>query len=294
MKRIPLQLQTHLREPATTWCFLLRVACVGRWDGVVFGFTTLDVDLSYDDGAGLISYRAENGFKPERIQSAADFSVDNTDLMGWVAASGITVEEVAAGLLDYAEVTVYRVNYMDLIQGHEVVMFGTCGQTKCHGNAWVTEYRSLMQQARQTISTVYSLTCRAGYGDERCGMPFVWTDSVVSAGWDDPNRVFVANGLAGDSGFYDLGVIQWLSGSNAGLESEVFSFEAGGLIRLALPAGFDIEAGDTFRIRQDCDKAFATCKAKGNVLNFRGEHLTPVSDTSLSVPGAYVRSVDAA
>lgn len=294
MKRIPIALQSHLREPATTWCFLLRVACVGRWDGVVLGFTTLDVDLSYDDGAGVIAYRSENGFKPERIQSAADFGVDNTDLMGWVAATGVTAEEVAAGLLDYAEVTVYRVNYMDLSQGHEVVMFGTCGQTKFRGNAWTTEFRSLMQRARQTISTVYSLTCRAGYGDEKCRMKFVWTKGIVSAGGSDPNRVFVASGLTESTGHYDLGVIQWISGRNTGLESEVFSFEAGGSIRLGLPAGFDIGVGDSFRIRQDCDKTFATCKQKGNVLNFRGEHLTPVSDTSLSVPGAYVRSVDAA
>lgn len=294
MKRIPISLQSHLREPATTWCFLLRVACVGRWQGVVLGFTTLDVDLSYDDGAGAVAYRAGNGFKPERMESAADFSVGNTEMSGWVADSGITAEQVAAGLLDYAEVTVYRVNYMDLSQGHEVVMFGTCGQTKCQGAQWITEFRSLMQQAKQTISTVYSLTCRAGYGDERCGKKFEWATGVVTAQGDDAARVFYAAGLAGADEYYDLGVVQWLTGENAGLESEVFTFNAGGFIRLALPAGFDISTGDKFRIRQDCDKTFTTCKAKGNVLNFRGEHLIPVSDTSLSVPGAYIRSVDSA
>ena len=49
-----------------------------------------------------------------------------------------------------------------------------------------------------------------------------------------------------------------------------------------------IAPGDGFMIKAGCDRQFATCKAYGNAPNFRGEHLTPVADTALSVPGAYV------
>lgn len=294
MKQIPIALQSHLQQPATTWCFLMRVACVGRWAGTVMGFTTLDADLEYDDGKGGVRYRSDNGFKPDRLQTAADFSVGNTDMSGWVTADGITAQDVAAGMFDYAEVTVYRVNYMDLTQGHELVLFGTCGQTKTHQDAWTTEFRSLMQQAKQTISTVYSLTCRAEYGDSKCQMAFVWESATVADIGSDPRRMITSSGLAHADGYFDLGVIEWLTGRNSGLQSEVDEFLDNGDIRLSLPTGFPISEGDTFRIRQDCDKAFATCKAKGNVLQFRGEHLTPVADTAISAPGAYIPSVDSA
>lgn len=288
MKSIPLALREHLAQGATTWCLLLRVECVGKWAGTVLGFTTLDAPLTYDDGTGALAYLPNNGFAPERIEVAADFGVDNTNLVGWVTDTGITEQQILAGLFDYATVSIYRVNYLDLSMGHEVVGVGTCGQTTFSANKWSVEFRSLMQQAKQTISTVYSLGCRAQFGDNRCGMPFEWTTGAVTAIGSDAQRMFTAAALAGGTGLYDLGVVEWLTGNNANADMEVDAFLTGGSIRLALPMGYAMQVGDTFRIRRDCDKQFATCKAYGNALNFRGEHLTPVADTALSVPGAYV------
>lgn len=286
MKNVPSTLA--LNDVATTYCMLMRIECKGRFAGTVLGFTSLDSDIVYDDGAGAITYHASNGFTPEKMQADADFGVDNTDVVGWVTNTGITDQQIHAGIFDYAEVTIYRINYMQPT-AHEVMGFGTLGQTIFDETSWRCEYRSLMQQAKQVQSTVYSLTCRATFGDSKCKMPFVWVSSTVTDESDEPNRLFFAATLTQPDNYFVPGVVEWLTGDNAGIQVEVEESFDNGAVRLALPVPFPIKPLDTFKIRRDCKKTFAACKAYGNELNFRGEHLTPIADVALSVPGGYIK-----
>lgn len=296
MKQIPIQLLGHLRQTQTSYCFLVRVECQGKWSGTTIGFTNCDINLKYDDGDGVVEYKADNGFTPSALQSNSEMDVDNAALTGWVTNDEITERDILSGIFDYARVTIYRVNYMDLTMGHEVVSYGTCGETKFTDQSWSTEWRSLSQQARQTIGQVYSLTCRARFGDARCKKAFIWTTSTVTAQSTDSTRSFYSQSISQPDHWYEGGVVEWTSGKNDGAQMEVETFEnVGGdqLIRLALPMPYAIEAGDTFMIRRDCNKTFTQCQEYGNILNFRGEHLTPVADQALSVPGANVKSVEA-
>ena len=288
MKQIPIRLQEHYNGYATTWCYIMRIACVGRFSGVIRGCTSLDEDVIYDDGQGVLTYSSSNAAAPAKFQQSSDFSVDNTEITGWVTDDEITMADIMAGIFDFAEVTIYRVNYMDLSQGHEVVAFGTLGQTQFTEDRWRCEFRSLTQQSKQPYGKVYSLTCRNQYGDAKCKMPFEWFTATIDALGDDPTLVFQATELTQAAGYFAPGVVEILSGANAGADMDVDEFFSGGIVRLALQMPMPFQIGDQFRIRGDCNKEFATCKAKGNVLEFRGEHLTPVADTGLSVPGAYV------
>lgn len=290
MKQIPIRLQSHLKQHATTWCYLMRVECVGRYAGVVRGFTSLDAPLEYDDGQGLVQYRADNGFMPAKFKRAADFGVGNSEITGWVTDESITERDILSGIFDSAEVTIYRVNYNDLSAGHEVVEFGTFGETQFDENRWKCEFRGLMQQAKQPYGEVYSLTCRNQYGDDKCKMPFEWITGTVTAVGDDAMLMFQSDDLTQPEAFFAPGVVEILSGAAAGVDMDVDEFLAGGSIRLALPLPVPVATGDTFRIRVDCDKLFSTCQRKNNVLEFRGEHLTPVADSSLQVPGAHIAS----
>lgn len=288
MKQIPIRLQEHYNGYATTWCYIMRIACVGRFSGVIRGCTSLDEDVIYDDGQGVLTYSSSNAAAPAKFQQSSDFSVDNTEITGWVTDDEITMADIMAGIFDFAEVTIYRVNYMDLSQGHEVVAFGTLGQTQFTEDRWRCEFRSLTQQSKQPYGKVYSLTCRNQYGDDKCKMPFEWFTGTIDALGDDPTLVFQATELTQAAGYFAPGVVEILSGANAGADMDVDEFFSGGIVRLALQMPMPFQIGDQFRIRGDCNKEFATCKAKGNVLEFRGEHLTPVADTGLGVPGAYV------
>lgn len=300
MKSIPIALQSHLDQDATTWCRLMRVACK---DGTVIGFTDLDADVTYDDGNGAVTYRADMGAELSRYQGTADLSVDNAEVMGWVSPDGITEAQIRSGLLDYARVRIYRVNYMDLTQGHEILASGTAGETGFTQNSFRAEFRSLTQQLRQPISNVDSLTCRARFGSkplgtvteqptERfpCNKDWVWVAGTVTSIGSDPRRLFTDSALAQPADHFEFGVVEWLTGQNAGAQMEVDAFAFGGGITLALPLAYPIVAGDTFRIRQDCSKEFAYCRdVHNNVLNNRSEHLIPVADGGANlIPGAQI------
>lgn len=299
MKSIPLALRNHLALDATSWTRLLKVACK---DGTILGFTELDADITFDDGGGPLLYRADQGFTPERVQATADLGVDNTDLAGWYSDTGVTEQKIRAGLFDFARVWIYRVNFLDLSQGREIFGAGTLGETRFTETGWITEFRSLKQQLKQPICQLYSLTCRARYGSkpigtigaaitERkpCNKDFVWASGSVTSVGAETDRIFTDTSRSEGDGFYEPGVIEWLTGTNAGSQIEVYTFAAG-QFTLLLPMPYPIQAGDTYRVRQDCDKTFTMCKdTHNNTLNFRGEHLTPVQDAdSIMVPGANI------
>lgn len=315
MKTIPIALQNHLDEDATTVCLLTRIQTK---DGTVIGFTDLDEDIVYDDGDGPVTYSAENGFTPSRMQSAADTSVDNSELAGIVSSAGITMAQIRAGLFDGAIVTVYRINYMATSNGHEVVQYGRAGETKFSDTKWTTEFRSLTQLLKQTISVPYSLVCRARFGSKAigtndidssgevsfeenhpCGKDFTWTNGTVTSVGATPKTTFSDTGLTQEDGFFMPGVVDWLSGDNAGAQMEVDDHENashGNFVRLALPMPYAISVGDTYRIRQDCTKVHDDAEhgciyhfGSEWVNHFQGEPDIPVSDGgSNMIPGAQI------
>lgn len=319
MKQIPIALQAHYDTLETTKCFLLRVLTKS---GELYGFTSLDVDVVYDpsdvdpegtgDDWGSATHRADNGFSPSRIQSTADLGVDNAEFQGWVSETGITEQQIRAGLFDYAEFRIYRVNYLDLTQGHEFVHGGTLGETKFSRVGWRTEMRSLTQQLMQPMSWLYSTTCRkifgskpAGYVGEQpierhpCGKDWVWagpyTVTAVDAG--EPDRIFTASAMTEPDSHYRPGVVRWLTGNNAGIEMDIDD-NVGDEVTLSINLPYEIEVGDTFEPRQDCNKhdierngVPGDCKDKhDNLLQFGGEPDTPIADGgTLMVPGAHIR-----
>lgn len=307
MKSIPIALQAHLDQDATTLCQLVRVETK---DGTVFGFTDLDADLIYDDGDGDVTYRADNGFTPSRLQASADMAVDNAEMDGVVMDGGITMAQIRAGLFDHAKVRIYRVNYMSMSDGHEIISTGTTGETKFSDTGWRTEFRSLTQQFKQPLSPAYSLECRARFGskaigtadgsyEERhpCGMDFTWTAATVTSLGSTARRIIVASGLAATGDFYAPGVIRVTSGPNTGMEMEVDSYDGTTkTITLALAMPYAFSASDTFDIRQDCSKLWDD-EDHGCLYHFgadrkdhfQGEPHIPVSDAGANlVPGAQI------
>jgi uncharacterized phage protein (TIGR02218 family) len=292
LKTIPIALQSHLDQDATTLCNLTRVETK---DGTIYGFTDLDVDVVYDDGDGSVTYRADNGFTPSRVQASADLAVDNAELSGLVMDTGITEAQIRAGLFDYARVRVYRVNYMDLTNGHEIIAVGTAGETNFSANGWKTEFRSLTQQLKQPISKLYSLTCRAAFGSAQCGKSFTWVSGTVTSVGANPRRTFTDTALTQADGYFDIGVVEWLTGSNAGGQMEVDA-HASDTMTLALPMPYAIDVGDMFRVRKDCSKEWDDADngclfhwGSARKDHFRGEPHIPIADGGQNmVPGAQI------
>lgn len=262
MKYIPIQLLDHYQQEALTTCRITRVLCK---DGTLLGFTDLDVDVPYDPAAfdpggtgddwGFLVHKASSGAVLQQLNTAANLSVDNTNFQILPGTDSLSVEQALNGFFDLAQVRVYRLNYLDTGMGHECVAVGQLGQTTISQNIAIVEYRSLTDLLKQPESDLYSIVCAHKFGDAPfCPKPFDWTNGTVNAvDPADALRVFADSTLTPDDNFYVPGVVEWLTGDNAGRQMEVDQNTAG-TFALALPMNYAIQLGDTFRVRQDCSK----------------------------------------
>jgi hypothetical protein len=103
-------------------------------------------------------------------------------------------------------------------------------------------------------------------------------------------RVFTTAAISRADGWFDGGVVTWLTGLNAGLEAEVKRWtDATNTIELHQAMPFNIAASDTFTITAGCDLLRATCKTKfDNIYNFRGFPDMPTRDAVLAYPDSPV------
>lgn len=305
MRSIPSQLLLHKSRSTTTLCSLIKIIAQ---DGTVIGMTTLDHEVKYDDGDGEIVYNSAVGFEPASIHYSSNTSIDNTEIKSLVPVFDFPLNEfdVNAGKWDYADFYMYEVNYNDLSQGHWIVMSGKMGETRSNDGIVIWgEMRSLMDQLKKPVCELDSLICRARFGsqpgEERfpCGFDTtsLWSTGVVSSLGVEKNRVFSDTTRVEPSGEFEPGLMQFLTGMNAGLYLEIEGYNGDTkTISLNFPAGYDIQVGDTYRIRVDCNKQARDdkkgCKKfYGTVwpLHFRGEPDIPVGDAGTNqTPGGQV------
>lgn len=298
-KQIPAALLAHYALPSTRKSSLLKITAA---DGQVLGLTNNADSIAYDDGAGEVTYNAPIGMDTVALDKSAGLEVDNTETLMLLADAGpFTSHAIDAGVLDYGEYVVYQVNRDDLTMGHEIISTGTIGIVKTvDGVSGVIELRGLPQLLKQTYGELYSITCRAvfgsGGGASACGLArgqcgfdaaSLWQNHSVDSVGDETDRIFTANAAPAVNGpngalTFVPGLVQWLTGDNAGLTSEIEAIDSDGTeISLRFGTPYTIQAGDTFKIRPDCDKTWETCRDDyDNQLRFRGEPKIPLADES--------------
>jgi len=292
MRTVPSSLQSHLDTGSTTLCFLLKIK---PQKGTAFGVTSLDIDVAYDDGGGMVIYGATTGLNLSSVDTTAGMSVSNAEAM-MLISSDFSKTDIEAGVLDYADYYVYRVNWDESAQGHYLVQAGRTGIVRSNDElSGVIELRGISQQLKQNYIDQYSLSCRAIFGstssDEKFPCNFdtstLWQSNVVLSVGVEADRQFTATDTPASTGpngvINDLNtsIIEFLTGDNAGLTVETESV-SGDDIELRFQAAYDIQVGDTYRMRPDCQKRFhADCiDIYAIVLNFRGEPYIPLTEES--------------
>lgn len=292
------------------FCYLTKVGPLPV-SGDYLRFTSHGYDLVYDDqsGDGDQTFYARTGTELSNLSSDIDLSVDNGEASTLTEIptypnTGITDAMIDAKALDGVEYVVYEVNWKDLTaaMGHEVQGSGPIGEVRKHRSGLITfELRSWTQYLQQnSVVELDSLTCRvkrfgSQVGEERfpCmkDITAMWVNAVaVTSVGSETVREFTAGLLLQASGFFAPGLVEWVSGDNAGTSQEVEDFDAGGVISLRFVTTYPIQAGDTFNIRPDCTRKWSganSCDTHSNRPWFRGEPFIPVSDTvALSIPYA--------
>ena len=188
MRSISSALAAHLAGDVVTLATLWKIV---RTDGVIFGFTDHDQDIT----VGGQTYQSTGGHTSSAIVWSADLSNSNQEVTAVFDSSSITPGDVMAGLWDYASVTLYLVNYADLTMGTLPLTTGLLGEVTLKRGQYVAELRGLAQLLDQEIGQIYSATCRAKLGDSKCKVnlvPLTFSASVTSL---SSNRVFGASAL---------------------------------------------------------------------------------------------------
>ena len=266
-KSIPITLQEDYDGHALTHWHIVRIRTK---DGQLFGFTDGDVPIEYDaapfvdaddnqipgDDFGLMTHVAENGgITLSKVESTSDLTVNNGELKTVPNDDTITPEKMLAGLLDSAEVYVYRINFMDLSRGHELLHYGYGDTARMSDMQAVTAFRSMSDRLKETEIELWSKTCPSGFGGPKCPKELVWIDvQVTGVDVDEPTRIFGVDATP-DDGFYKYGIARWVDGDNAPREYDV-ERNVGGTIALLLDMDFKAKVGDLLQLRQDCSKVY--------------------------------------
>lgn len=305
MRTVPGDLQSHLDQPDTTTCRLLKIMLK---NGTVYGLTTLDRDVRYDDGAGEVTYVATNGFDPSDMSDDIGYSVANAQGYALISNDipGITIEMVRAGELDDAQWICYLVNYENeqsdgslVPEEHVLLGSGDMGEVfDQYGMIWTPEILSYIVRLRQPIGSFWSRTCRAVFGTPAtsqtgCGVDLtaLWANGEVTAVGSETDREFTGDVMPYSTPSYPLDYparFEWITGDNSGIECSVEEID-GNVVTLNETTPYPIQVGDTYRTRRDCRKRYQEdcIDLNNNGPNFKGEPLIPVGDASqVQTPGA--------
>lgn len=273
-KNISVALKSHIQGDVTTLCSCVKIK---RRDGTIFGMTDLDVDITY---AGDL-YKAYAGYKRSAVESTDSYQIDNMTVEGILNSDHINAGDVRKGLFDYAEVSVFLLNYKDLTMGAIMLRTGWMGEvTVNQKGTFTTEVRGLTQALHTVFGDVYESSCDADLGDSRCKVNLAAITGPATVTHVTNSRIFRAVGIDAADGIFNYGGLKFTSGGNNGLLMEVKNYtQSNAQFEMFLSFPFPVQIGDTFTVYPGCNKTVEQCYLKfNNVVNFRGEPFIPGAD----------------
>lgn len=133
----------------------------------------------------------------------------------------------------------------------------------------------------QLPRNLYQAGCIHDLYDVGCGVVaanFTATANVAA----NATVYTVPSDLTQNTGYFDLGVMEFTTGALAGVFRSVKQYDqANGAVTPVLPLPSAPAPGDQFVIKPGCDKTFATCNTVfTNTANFRGYEFIPTPETS--------------
>ena len=243
-----------------------------RRDGVALGFTSHDRPLLV---AGL-PHQARPGISPSAVVLGDGLSADDLEVSGALSAGALTRADLLAGRWDGARVELFLVDWRAPDVGGQRLALGTLGDVAVGDGADAGFVAELLGPGAALAATVVescSPECRAELGDWRCQVNMRGRERVVTVNATQTDRLMLEGIEAAD---HVQGQRQVLDGEAAGLSRRVLAEVQGWLL---LDEPLAIAPGNRVRIREGCDKRFATCRERfGNQINFRGEPHVPGGD----------------
>jgi uncharacterized phage protein (TIGR02218 family) len=202
-------------------------------------------------------------------------STNTLNGISWPAAA-------QGGALDGARVVLeraYLASWTDTSAGTVILFSGRVGEPKVQRNAIELPVNSDLELLDQPMPrTLIRPGCVHTLFDSGCGLVKAsFTTGLTATGGSTAASITASTGAA--TGLFDMGVLTFTAGVNAGLARVVRAFTTGGTFALVTAFPAAPSAGDTFTVTQGCDKAQSTCSGKfGNLANFRGYPFVPQNE----------------
>jgi uncharacterized phage protein (TIGR02218 family) len=289
MRTVASGLAAHVLLSSTRLASFIKI---DRRDGLTIGLTSHDEPVT----VGALVY--EPGFDPSSVVSNTGLSIDNLEAKGILDSESITEADVDAGMWDYAEVHVFQANWKDPTLGTVKELRGWFGEFTFAGSGYTVELRNLAGALNTSIGELVGPGCSATLGDARCKVDLTEYTALGEVTAVTDNREFSTD-LASATvrltpsstgtptlGYFNAGLLTWLTGANADRQIEVKGYLLDGSLALQLPMVGTVAPGDTFSVSAGCAKSRDVCIAEfGNILNFRGFPDLPGMDKILRIGG---------
>lgn len=288
MRVISSALAAELASGTTTLCRCWKAL---RRDGVVFGFTDHDRDLTF----GSITFQAQTGLEASEAESALGLAVGGGEVSGALVADAISEGDIASGLWDGAALETWLVDWRDVTR-RLLLDTGQIGDISRRGESFTAEIRSLAHLFDQEQGRRYQALCSAELGDTRCTVSLNAASRrlvTAVASVVDPSTLSILSAPAFSVGVFAGGTAQWIGGANDGVRLSIMSHARVGnqeVIALWGPPAQGLFAGQSITLTVGCDKRFQTCCSRfNNGQNFRGFPHIPGNDFAMG----YVRQGEA-
>jgi len=269
---------------------------ITRTDGQVFAFTSLDRPLTF---RGVVHSPCNSLTATATEQSTTIGASGNMELLGIISDAGISEQELYNGLFDFAAFEIWMVPWNNTSgQTPFRLMAGTTGGMSHGVDGFKFEVLTGSANLRQKgLLEVFSPSCRYGFGstlDARCPVNLAaitatgsaTTTAVPAASNASTRRIVIDSSRAEPDGHFDLGILTFTGGANAGAKSEIKRFE-GGVFVLWSPLLFPIETGDTYTATPGCNKSPADhMRFNADMVDFGGFPDVPGSDSINQFPDA--------
>ena len=280
------------------WCLKLT-----RSDSLVMGFTSRDEDIVIGD----VTYKANTGFCPAAVATARELAADSAESQGAVTSEEITLQDIAMGKYDGAQVVIFlcdwqrldaedpfswsnlnnETDWLDRRKAILVLRKGSLGQVSGNRDSFKAEVRGLLQGYQQKAVAIYSNWCRADFCDPKCGLKaadYTFAGTVTAINEDGSIAVDVQK----DSYYFNYGLLTFTSGKCMDCLYDIKDYTVmDGTARVLsfLPFDDEVQVGDIVSLLAGCDGNLDTCIQKfNNVANFRGEPYVPGSDYLMTYP----------
>ena len=263
----------------------LRIVCA---NGTVVRLTDYPYDLTMSNGQ---VYKTDAGYSPSSLSEVSTLAPSAFDLEGIVGNGVVTRDQIAGGIMDGAEMFLFRVDYLNPVEDYEECGRGWLGKTELVDEKYKIEMMSLSDALNEGVSVTCTPLCRHDLGSQgyaECGLSLA-SLTVTGTLTHVTSASVIRDSSRGEaSDWFGAGTFRMTSGPNVGMRPiEIKAYDSDGTITLQGPLYFSPAPGDMYEMIAGCRKRRTEdCKNKfNNVLNHGGFPDLPPSSAYQSTAG---------